>query len=57
MFEFSEWAIRVPVACGVTEAGYGNDGRWGRNTDHRRLAKSGEGIDTLSVTTSGRRRR
>ena len=50
MFEFSEWAIRAPVAGGVTEAGYGNDGRWGRNMVHRRPANSGEDMDTLSMT-------
>jgi hypothetical protein len=50
MFEFSEWAI-LPVACGVAEAGYGNDGRWGRNTVHRRPANSGEDMDALSMTT------
>ena len=50
MFEFSEWAIRAPVAGDVAEAGYGNDGRWGRNIVHRRPANSGEDIDTLSMT-------
>jgi hypothetical protein len=57
MFGFSEWAIRAPVAGGVAEAGYGNDGRWGRNMVHRRPANSGEVMDTLSMTAPSSVRR
>ncbi len=52
MFELREWAALALESGRFTEAGYGNDGRWGRSTVHNRSANSGEGMETLSGRTT-----
>jgi hypothetical protein len=51
MFEFSEWAALALESGRFTDAGYGNDGKWGRSTVHSRSANSGEEMEVLSGTT------
>lgn len=48
MFEFSEWAALAFESGRFIEAGYGNDGKWGRSTVHSRSANSGEEMENLS---------
>ena len=52
MFEFSEWAALALESGRFIEAGYGNDGRWGRSMVHSRSANSGEEIENLSAATT-----
>jgi hypothetical protein len=51
MFECSEWAALALESGRFIEAGYGNDGKWGRSTVHSRSANSGEERENLSGTT------
>jgi hypothetical protein len=53
MFEFSEWAaLALESGRFIEEAGYGNDGRWGRSMVHSRSANSGEEIENLSAAAT-----
>jgi hypothetical protein len=51
MFEFSEWAALALESGRFIDAGYGNEGKWGRSTVHSRSANSGEEMEILSGTT------
>jgi hypothetical protein len=54
MFEFSEWAGLALESGRFIEAGYGNDGKWGRSMVHSSSANSGEEMENLSVTMTAK---